>query len=38
MNKQTNTDKDFEYTIGMDIADSIALIVCMALVCLVFFI
>ena len=31
-------DKDFEYTAGMDFADSVGLIVIMALVCLVIFI
>ena len=31
-------EKDFEYTAGMDLADSIALIAVMALVCVVFFI
>jgi hypothetical protein len=29
---------DFEYTTGMDIADTLALILIMALLCLVFFI
>ena len=31
-------DKEFEYTSGMDVADSIGLIVVCALICLVFFI
>jgi hypothetical protein len=39
--KHNNTDtesKDFEYTAGMDLADSIGLIVVCALLCVVFFI
>jgi hypothetical protein len=38
MNKQPKEEKDFEYTAGMDLADSIGLIVVCALLCIVFFI
>lgn len=37
-NNNTNTEQDFEYTAGMDLADSIGLIAVCALLCVIFFI